>query len=153
MVVKSHNEFKIPSRIRNGIQLAAKIAQKREKGSTRYYHCAILTKKNRCVSVGWNSLKTHPKSKNKFSTLHAEVHCLIGIHEKELVNSQLFVVRVGGLGRKNLLLSKPCSFCKTFILESGLKRVYYSVSNNVIARWDVKNDVYTTMQLKENFII
>ena len=94
---------------------------------------AFLLYKNKLVSKGFNSYKTHPKQweyrgDRDAACLHAEVDCIIRAINKgygdRLNKCSLFVVRVkkdGSLG-----LAKPCKGCTKIINDYQIKQVIWS---------------------------
>jgi deoxycytidylate deaminase len=91
---------------------------------------AILVYKNKIVSSGFNSKKTHPllAKITEYPFLHAESSTILkyGIDECEGMN--LYVIR---LCRKFPIgLSKPCEVCMDFIKAAKIAKVYYSINSN-----------------------
>ncbi len=84
---------------------------------------ACIVKKNRIISLGYNQLKTHPKSPSKFKSLHAETHALLGIPLEQLRGASIYVFRKT---RNNTLgNSKPCRDCESLLRAVGIKNVFY----------------------------
>jgi deoxycytidylate deaminase len=59
------------------------------------------------------------------TSLHAEVACINKINIRK--KYRLLVLKYNKSGF--LVDSKPCSNCKTFIMEKGFKEVYYSTGH------------------------
>jgi deoxycytidylate deaminase len=105
-----------------------------EKSTSRFRLGAVLAKKNRVLSTGFNDMrKTHPLQQ-KYARgldfvlgLHAEVHTCIGVSAADLEGADLYVVRI--LKDSHLAMAKPCRVCHKFILDVGIRRVYYSFSD------------------------
>jgi deoxycytidylate deaminase len=105
------------------------------KSISRFRLGAVLVKKNRVISTGYNDMsKTHTLMQ-KFNLdkswapgLHAEVHACIGVHSIDLDYADLYVVRV--LRNGETAMAKPCKICHKFLMSVGLRRVYYSVDDN-----------------------
>jgi tRNA(Arg) A34 adenosine deaminase TadA len=97
---------------------------------------AAVVYRNRVVSFGCNSLKTHPVQMKfgKYPYLHAETEAIIRA-TKELDDYQfskcsLYVVRAKLDGGKWVMgMSKPCSGCMHCIRHSRIKNVFYSTDN------------------------
>lgn len=98
---------------------------------------AIVVKKNKVISVGVNSYKTHPiqKKYNRFRfdvvtkdtahTLHAEIQALVNIpYGTELEDLSLYIYREHRDGK--LAKSRPCPSCMNFIKDIGIKRICYT---------------------------
>lgn len=90
--------------------------------------CIIFNKK-KILSVGYNqvrsSTKIHPKYLAFKESVHAEVDAIIKAR-KELKGASLLVVRVNK--KHQLRNAKPCNKCMEYIKEIGIKRIYYSIS-------------------------
>lgn len=107
----------------------------------RYHLCAILARRNKIISFGFNKLKTHPLSKAPFHCIHAELDAIIGIDADDLAGSTLYVVRVGSHNRSKLMMAKPCIYCQSAIENAGIKDVFYSISDEskrLFGYWNVK---------------
>lgn len=102
------------------------IAKKLSKKSTYVHQLgAVVVKKRKPVGFGYNQPnKTHPKSNNRFQTLHAELHAILGLTKEDTSGATIYVYRE----HKNGLPanSKPCEFCQMIIKEAGIKRVCYT---------------------------
>lgn len=104
---------------------AISIAQKISEANTsvRYRLGCVIVRKNRILSVGWNRSKTHPKSKTKYHTVHAEFDAIHRCGES-LRGASLFVCRSTPGGK--LALSRPCSTCMEVIKYAGITTIYYT---------------------------
>lgn len=92
---------------------------------------AVLVKKGRVISTGFNMMgKSHPimqryLGKSDFTLgLHAEVHACIGVAAEDLLGAELWVCRLHRNG--NMAMARPCRVCQRFLIDVGVKRVYYS---------------------------
>lgn len=98
---------------------------------------AIVVKKNKVISVGVNSYKTHPiqKKYNRFRfnifktdtahTLHAEIQALVNIpYGTELEDLSIYIYREHRDGK--LAKSRPCPSCLSFIKDLGIKKICYT---------------------------
>ncbi len=124
--------------VKAGLNLAC--AAHRDK-DCYYQLCALVVKKNRVLSVGYNNPKTHPLAKTKMRQLHAEIDALIGCTEKQLDGAELIVVRARR--DRKIGMAKPCKVCHEFIKHVGIKRVYYTVDNP-----DWENPIFERMDLR-----
>lgn len=109
------------------VDLACKIA---EKSTSKFRLGCVIVKKNRIVSVGFNSMeKTHPLSATFGNYLHSEIRALISTPKEDLRDSTAYVMRIkkdGSLGS-----SKPCSVCYEALKLANVKRIYYIDSDCV----------------------
>lgn len=94
---------------------------------------AVLVKKNKIVSVGWNTCKTHPKSPHQFKTIHAEFMAILGVHPKDLQDAHIYVYRERKNGEP--ALAKPCETCYNLIQQVGIETVFYSDYNSYRKEW------------------
>lgn len=105
------------------------------KSPSRFRLGAVLVKRNRIISVGYNNMaKTHPRmellSQNPTWSprLHAEVHCCLGVDPALLVGTTMFVARL--LRNGQLAMAKPCGMCLGFLQATGVQKVVYSTYAN-----------------------
>jgi deoxycytidylate deaminase len=89
--------------------------------------CIVIGKS---VIRGHNKRKTHPKFANPSihikTSIHAELDCLIKLNNNN-IDAVLYVYRELQDGTPGL--SKPCEHCLSFLKESGVKEVYYSIQD------------------------
>lgn len=104
------------------------------KSTSRFRLGAVLAKKNRVISTGYNDMrKTHTlmqkynRDKSWAPGLHAEVDACIGVPAADIEGADMYVVRI--LKDGHLAMAKPCRICARFILDVGIRRVYYSFSD------------------------
>jgi len=90
---------------------------------------SVLVYKNRIVSAGVNSYKTHPVLANRtpWPFLHAEQHAIIRYGIDNCEGLVLYVARV--LKNNDLALAQPCDVCNDLIKEVGIKQVVYSIDD------------------------
>lgn len=98
---------------------------------------AIIVHKNNIVSIGTNSLKTHPLQK-KFCRhpnaihLHAEIDAiskaLKRIDADDLKNSEIYIARVkyNKSMQEEYGLAKPCEGCQKALDFFGIKKIFYT---------------------------
>lgn len=111
--------------------LAVNIAKK---SVSRFRLGAVLARKGRVISTGFNDMRrTHPKMQ-KFNPdkswtpgLHAEVDACLGVERNELQGADLFVARI--LKNGSVAIAKPCEICVKFLLDVGIRRVYFTDIN------------------------
>lgn len=102
--------------------------------------------KNKVISIGYNSIKTHPLQKKynkyrKFSdggnvinhTLHAEVHCLNQIMDSEINMGKvsLFIFRISS-NICSVGMCRPCQACMRLIKNMGIKNIYYTTDSTYV---------------------
>jgi len=103
-----------------------------------FRHCAIVAQGSKILGVGYNRHGWSSKQKGKYCarkqnsamcSVHAEVDALLKVASKEdIKGSTVYVVRIN---RKNeLAMSKPCPMCETILREHGVKRAFFSVSED-----------------------
>jgi tRNA(Arg) A34 adenosine deaminase TadA len=102
---------------------------------------AALVYKNRIVSFGCNSLKTHPMQAKfgRYPYLHAETECMIraskDLTEYQMSKSSLYVVRAKlDSGRWIMGMSKPCSGCTHCIGHFRIENVFYSTDDGFMEK-------------------
>lgn len=100
------------------------------KSGAKKKHGAIVFRKGRIISSGFNKLKTHPKCQQQYKYLHAEEDALIkaGILAK---GADIYVIR---LIRDGLGLSRPCETCLQVLREAEVRNIYYSTNEGEIER-------------------
>lgn len=129
-VVKTH---KYSGRIKRFIDLAAKVAQQSD--SPDYRHGAVLARGSNAVNVSFNknsfcSFGQRFRDPNQGNpTLHAELGVILGMERKITEGATVYVARVGKNG--DYRLSKPCHMCYAAMKHVGIKRVVYTINNQV----------------------
>ncbi len=106
---------------------------------------ASIVYKNKIISIGTNSLKSHPFQKKYASVehaiyLHAETDAirlaLRHLTESELAKATLYVCRVkhqnGGNSPVIWGLSKPCIGCQRAIATFNISKVVYSGEGTLV---------------------
>lgn len=105
----------------------------------RCRHFSYIFDRNRLISMGVNSYKTHPlnlkynyinKKKENIGYLvgtHSEMSAVIKLGLKDCSGLTLVNIRIN---RKNELdYSFPCSGCRDMISKMGFKNVFYTTKN------------------------
>lgn len=90
-----------------------------------YHHKigAVVVWKNRPIGFGYNQPnKTHTKSNNNYSTIHAELGAILNAGDCK--GADIYIYREWKDG--TLASSKPCQFCQQLLKEAGIKNVYYT---------------------------
>ena len=86
---------------------------------------AVITKHGRVIGIGCNVQKTHPifADGKKSYSIHCEVNAIIS-SRTDLRGTTIYVYReINGVPA----LAKPCKNCLKIIVESGIKRIIYSI--------------------------
>ncbi len=98
--------------------------------------------KNRIISIGTNSYKSHPFQKKWASNkdaifLHAEtsaIHSALKILDTDdLSDCDIYVCRVKHIGQNPAFvhgMSKPCIGCSRAIAEFGIRNVFYTTDED-----------------------
>lgn len=111
--------------------LAVKTAKKSE--FTCFKHGAVLVRGGKIINTAFNEC-VHAKLGIKYkdhpgiSTRHAELSVVLGIDRKVTTGADVYVVRINPSG--NLKNSRPCPMCIGVMKFVGVRRVFYSISNN-----------------------
>lgn len=92
----------------------------------------VVVNKNEIVGIGFNQIKTHPKSPHPFKTLHAEISAILGVSYRDLKGCTVYVYRETKDGKP--AMAKPCQVCEQALKNVGIKKVYFSVDND--KGWD-----------------
>jgi deoxycytidylate deaminase len=111
------------------IDIAMKLAQK---SVMEHKHGAVIVISNEVIAMGFNhkqEFMCHQRS------IHAEVDAILKVkgRNKCLLNdAEMYVVRIGTV-RMNFPLkySKPCCECQKVIMKYGIRKVYYSVNDEL----------------------
>lgn len=104
---------------------------------------AAIVYRNRIISIGMNSMKSHPMAakygKNKEAIfLHAEVsaikNALREVDVDDLARCDIYIARIKKprpFSNKYVWgLARPCNGCQRAIAEFGIKRVIYTTNEN-----------------------
>jgi hypothetical protein len=99
-----------------------------------YRHFCFVFKGKKALSIGYNSCKTHPKANSPFCTRHAEFHAGMRFinyydsmriyNDRALHGLDILVIRFDY--QNNLRMSKPCPSCEEFLINHGVRNVFYS---------------------------
>lgn len=108
------------------LELAARVAAKSQFGRVRIG--AVVARRGRVISVGFNQAKTHPLT-IQFDYkpnvgIHAELDAVLGIEKEKLRGSTLYVVRIKMDGSWGL--ARPCKGCQGLIQHLELGEVVWS---------------------------
>jgi len=102
-----------------------------KKSAMTHKHGAIIVRNNEIIAEGINHMA--PFLMHKYS-VHAEVDALYKLRNKSkkfLEDCTMLVVRIGPSSKNyEFKMSKPCKNCSEAIIKSGIKRVFYSISDD-----------------------
>jgi len=91
---------------------------------------AVVYKRTAAISIGWNSHKTHTRSKSYGYLQHAEFAALLGVPKAQLVGSEIYVLRLLKNGR--WAHSRPCEDCQELLKNAGVKRAWFIDTNGKV---------------------
>lgn len=118
------------SRHQQFMEQAIKMAKK---STMEHKHGAIIVHNNEIIATGFNYRKYYMC--HGFS-IHAEVDALTKVKGKKnlLTEAEMYVVRIGRFNPTTpnnycIKLSKPCRECSKAIVKYGIRRVYYSTTD------------------------
>lgn len=106
------------------------------RGVQRCFHTCFMIRKGKIVSVGWNSIKSHPinlkynytnrQGKNIGSSVgtHAECSALLKYGQEDCSDITFVNLRIDMNSKLNS--ARPCSGCAHFISQVGFKGVFAS---------------------------
>ena len=103
-------------------ELAKKLSNKAN--HPQYKLGCVIVRGNEIVSIGFNELKTHPKSVTPYKQLHAEINAILSVDRKELNGCEVYMYREHQDG--SLALSKPCQYCHAILESVGIEKIYYT---------------------------
>lgn len=107
-------------------KLAEKLSEKSD--HPHHKHGSVLVRGNRILGVGFNQLKTHPRSNTAYQMLHAELSAILNSGLENFTGCDLYIVRK----RKNNTLgnSFPCKNCLEMVKSLNIRRIYFSTDNS-----------------------
>lgn len=105
----------------------ANIAKREAKKSIeRYKVGAAISYKNKLISFGHNSLKTHPLSKTSYKTIHAEFAALLKADSCKIDTIYICRAKIA----KEFGIAMPCKICMKMIKEAGIRTIWYTDSDS-----------------------
>ena len=114
--------------------LARNIAHNSPYGKIR--HGAVLTKGGSIINASFNK-DNYTSFGSRFrsplrghATVHAELGCILGLPRDVTSGADLYVCRINRKGE--FRFSKSCSMCHEALKHVGVKRVYYTTSDNTV---------------------
>jgi len=116
----------------------------------RCRHFSFILDRNRIISIGMNSTKTHPmnlkynyinKNKEKISDIvgtHSELNAVIKLGIEDCSKLTLVNTRIN---RNNLLdHSAPCNGCSDMIKQLNFKNVYHTDSQANFVQYNINKN-------------
>ena len=94
---------------------------------SQFFHVAAIFQRNKILSIGQNSFKTHPLAQrfgHRNASIHAECSAIIRHGTEDCSGLNLAVLRIGR--RNNLTSSCPCISCQNLISWTNIRNVYYT---------------------------
>jgi tRNA(Arg) A34 adenosine deaminase TadA len=124
--MRSNIILELPKRYYQFAKAALELAMAADNGMTHQL-CALVVKRNRVLSIGYNSRKTSPLMRTAMQMLHAECEAMARCYANSLQGSEIIVARIKNSGRPGL--AKPCGFCENAMRDRGIRRVYYTTNS------------------------
>ena len=90
-------------------------------------HGACLVIGNTVKGLGFNKMKTSPKSNHPYKSLHAEAVAILNAGKQDLNKATLYIYREIKDG--SLANSRPCKYCEQLIKKSRIKEINYTIDN------------------------
>lgn len=101
------------------------LAKQCSKNSDHHSHRmgCVIVKGSRVLGIGWNMLRTHPKSPHEFKSIHAEFMASLNAG-RDIKGATAYVFRQQKNG--TWAMAKPCDDCWKYLMNLGIKKVVYS---------------------------
>lgn len=102
------------------------LARRLSKKSNHYQYrlgCVIVRHKT-VIGIGYNQLKSHPKSPHAWKMIHAEFHALLGAIPSELNGADVYVYREHKDG--SLAMARPCPSCHKMLEACGVRTINFT---------------------------
>jgi tRNA(Arg) A34 adenosine deaminase TadA len=100
-----------------------------------YRHGAVLVKGGSVLNTAHNKSnfssfgRRFRRAKNGKATVHAELGAILGLDRSITEGAVVYVARIGGNG--DFKMSKPCPMCHSAMKYVGIKRVVYTINNQI----------------------
>lgn len=117
---------------------------------------AVIVYRNRIISIGSNSKKTHPLARTyskhpEAIYLHAEIDAIIKIKDSSILkDSSIYIARKKNNGFCGL--SKPCNGCMAAISHFDIAHVNYTIDSDVGISYATfnrrKNQLFVCQEIK-----
>jgi len=122
-------------KINRYMQAAKKLAACSQFPDSR--HGAVLVRGGSIINTSYNKNnfcsfgKRFQKTHSGRTTVHAELGAILGLDRSITTGATLYVARIGRTSDE-FRMSKPCSMCEAALRHVGIKRVVYTVDDNVV---------------------
>lgn len=87
----------------------------------KYRVGAVIVRNGNILGIGFNSMKTHPKSHTHHQRIHAELKAVLNAQD-DVSGADIYVVRLTRQGQ--LACAIPCPSCEALIIDSGIRNIY-----------------------------
>jgi deoxycytidylate deaminase len=106
------------------------LAKNLSKKSDHYRHKlgCIIVNHNKIIGLGFNLLRTHSKSPNRWKTIHSEFHAILGVDPADLYGATVYVYREHRNG--TLAIAKPCPTCNKMLQDCSVREVIYTTEGS-----------------------
>lgn len=98
-----------------------------ERSSLKRFQVGALIHKDGEISTGWAHMSD--LQLQNYISIHAEIHALWRANPKFLDGADCYLVTISAKS-KNKTNSKPCETCMAHLYDAGIRKVYYTVSND-----------------------
>jgi len=115
----------IPERYQRFARIALQLAEESDNSMTHSL-CALVVRKSRVISIGYNSRKTSPRMDTRMNMLHAELSAILRCSEGDVRGCDIVVARARSEGRAGL--ARPCAACQSVLKRSGIRRIIYTTN-------------------------
>lgn len=116
----------LPKRYQRFASIALQLADTIDRNVTHQL-CALVVKKNRVLSIGYNSSKTHPIMDTRMQMIHAECDAILRCPEAVVDGAEVIVARIKPSGKPGL--ARPCEVCEKILKRFGVRRVFYTTNS------------------------
>jgi deoxycytidylate deaminase len=95
----------------------------------KYRVGAVVVRNGNILGVGFNSMKTHPRSHTHHQRIHAELKAILNAQE-DVTGADIYVAR---LTKPNgLACAFPCPSCEALLIECGIRHVYATDQKGIL---------------------
>lgn len=102
-------------------ELARKMSYK---SSYRHQMGAVVVLGKKVLGLGFNELKTHPKSPDEYQMRHAEFNSILNARKENFTGCEIYVYRE--LKDGTPASAKPCNNCLKMLKSLNFSKIHYS---------------------------
>ena len=99
----------------------------------KFRHGAILVRGPSIIKISANKSRAvnifNDYHKNNRASLHAEIGCILNLRKEVTRGCDIYVCRI--LANNLFACSDPCEMCQTICAEMGIRKIFYTVEENV----------------------